>query len=270
MEINYNNRLTTANLIICPNLRQVIVGKEVQNISPVNMKVLMLLIKNQGQVVTRGQLFDEVWTNQEVSDDTLTRCISDLRAQTGKEKIKTLPKKGYQWKPIVKQASNGLKETKTINKTLKALSWMLMVFLGVLLLSIASLWVAEKIIKPSQVRIAILPIKIKSKNQDELVNHIASLLKSEVIKSEKLKLLSSRVINGNTVKPYPSLSLEYGAQWIIEGQLTDYRDNVKLTLSLVDARTALVVFSNSSQVGKDAQLLRMCQEFILKIQNISN
>lgn len=261
MEINYNNRLATADLIICPNLGQVIMGKEIQSISPVNMKVLMLLIKNQGQVVSRNQIFDSVWKNQEVSDDTLTRCISDLRAQIGKKHIKTLPKRGYQWMPIVKQDMG-----KTNSKITKVLLWIFLIIMGVFFLSLTSLWIAEKIIKPNQVRIAVLPISAKLSNQNELANHIESTLQAEVIKSEKLKLLSSSIIIGNLEKPYPYLSREYGAQWIIEGQITHYQNNVNVKLSLVDARTALVVYSLSNPINtNNINLLSFCQLFIQKI-----
>ena len=115
MEINFNENLITANLIICPSHGQVIIDKAVHRISPINMKVLMLLIKNQGQVVNRNQVFDSVWANQEVSDDTLTRCISDLRAQIGKDTIKTLPKRGYQWIPEVKQFADIMQQGRCEN-----------------------------------------------------------------------------------------------------------------------------------------------------------
>ena len=146
-----------------------------------------------------------------------------------------------------------------------------MIVLGVFLMSITSLWIAEKIIQPNQVRIALLPITTKINNQKELASHIEGTLQAEVIKSEKLKLLSSSVIKGNLEKPYPYLSREYGSQWIIEGQITNYQNNVKLTLSLVDARTALVVYSVSCHTDeKGTQILKLCQQFIQKIPGFNN
>ncbi len=65
-------------------------------LGPVNMRVLVTLIKQQGKVVSRSELFDTVWENQFVSDDVLTRCISDLRAllakhDTSQKWIETVP-----------------------------------------------------------------------------------------------------------------------------------------------------------------------------------
>ena len=266
MEINYNNKLITANLIICPNQGQVIMGKEVVRISPVNMKVLMLLIKNQGIVISRNQIFDSVWTNQEVSDDTLTRCISDLRAQLGKDQIKTLPKRGYQWIPKVQQYRSEESESNTSNLTTKIVLWVLMIVLGVFLLSTSSLWVANKIIQPNQTRVAILPIRFELSEQTEIANNYERVLQDLIIKSEKLKLLSTSVMVNNMDKPFPSLNQEYSIRWIVEGQLNSYNNTTKLTLSLVDARTALVVFSlTSDDNSSNENLLHLCQTFIQQI-----
>ncbi|MET1255764.1 transcriptional regulator [Aliikangiella maris] len=73
-----------------------------ERIGPVNMRVLICLIEQQGQVVSRNELFQAVWTNQVVSDDVLTRCIADLRKLLRKHNstiqyIETIPKRGYRW-----------------------------------------------------------------------------------------------------------------------------------------------------------------------------
>src|SRR5690606_4938633 len=73
-----------------------------QRLSPVNLKLLKYLLRHQGEVITRAELFDAVWPNQTVSDDVLTRAISDIRSQLTKldpatKFIETLPKRGYRW-----------------------------------------------------------------------------------------------------------------------------------------------------------------------------
>ncbi len=77
-----------------------------QRLGPVNMRVLTYLLEHQGKVVSRNELFDNIWTNQTVSDDTLTRSVSDIRANLAKLStqgpfIETLPKRGYRWKQEV-------------------------------------------------------------------------------------------------------------------------------------------------------------------------
>ena len=76
----------------------------------VNMKVLSALLAQPGRMVSRTELFEGVWPNQIVSDDTLTRCISDIRGQLRKlsgrdDWIETLPKRGYRWIGSVGEAA---------------------------------------------------------------------------------------------------------------------------------------------------------------------
>jgi DNA-binding winged helix-turn-helix (wHTH) protein/TolB-like protein len=93
----------SGDLIICPALGEVRTGGGANvRLGPINMKVLSLLVSRDGEVVSRGELLDTVWKNQVVGDDTLTRCISDIRAElrslTGRDgHIETIPKRGYRW-----------------------------------------------------------------------------------------------------------------------------------------------------------------------------
>ena len=64
------------------------------------MEVLVCLAENQGQLVSKEQLMQTVWANTFVTDDVLTRSISELRKSLeddSKEStvIQTIPRKGY-------------------------------------------------------------------------------------------------------------------------------------------------------------------------------
>ncbi|WP_394255998.1 winged helix-turn-helix domain-containing protein [Vibrio harveyi] len=63
-------------------------------------KALEVLIFNQGKVVSKQELLEQVWGDRVVSDNSVTQCIAQLRValnDNGKEQkfIKTLPSKGY-------------------------------------------------------------------------------------------------------------------------------------------------------------------------------
>ena len=62
--------------------------------------VLRLLVENTGQVVSRQELIDVVWDDAVVSDDSLARAISDLRAALRDDPsharyIRTIHRRGY-------------------------------------------------------------------------------------------------------------------------------------------------------------------------------
>jgi TolB-like protein len=64
------------------------------------MSVLLCLAAADGAPVSRNELFDTVWPGGEVSDDTLTKCVVELRkafGETAKDSrvIETIPKMGF-------------------------------------------------------------------------------------------------------------------------------------------------------------------------------
>ncbi|MCE7901523.1 MAG: hypothetical protein DYH20_02430 [Gammaproteobacteria bacterium PRO9] len=70
------------------------------HVEPKVMDVLLCLARHPGQVVSRETLLDEVWAGVVVTDEVVTRCISELRTvlrDTGRDRqfIRTIPKRGY-------------------------------------------------------------------------------------------------------------------------------------------------------------------------------
>src|SRR5262245_62040502 len=64
------------------------------------MQVLVCLAENSGQVISKEQLMRVVWSDTFVTEEVLTRCISDLRRamhDDAKEPriIETIPRRGY-------------------------------------------------------------------------------------------------------------------------------------------------------------------------------
>ena len=69
-------------------------------LSPRAMEVLVCLAERAGEVVTRQDFSEHVWHPAVVTDDALTRCISELRRHLGDRAaeprfIETIPKRGY-------------------------------------------------------------------------------------------------------------------------------------------------------------------------------
>ncbi|MGF1787353.1 winged helix-turn-helix domain-containing protein [Photobacterium swingsii] len=71
-------------------------------------QILELLIKNEGQAVSKEDIMSSVWEGRIVSESSLTQSIAQLRlmlGDSGKEQrvIKTLPRKGYMILPHLVQ-----------------------------------------------------------------------------------------------------------------------------------------------------------------------
>jgi DNA-binding winged helix-turn-helix (wHTH) protein/Flp pilus assembly protein TadD len=70
------------------------------HVEPRIMQVLLLLADSEGSVVTRSQLFEEIWSGAAVGDDSLNRAIGRVRQATaevapGAIEIETIPRTGY-------------------------------------------------------------------------------------------------------------------------------------------------------------------------------
>lgn len=71
---------------------------EIVSLTPREFVLLLALIGNAGEVVTKDALLEAVWKDAFVSEETLTRNISFLRKKLGGEQfIETLPKIGYRF-----------------------------------------------------------------------------------------------------------------------------------------------------------------------------
>jgi formylglycine-generating enzyme required for sulfatase activity len=73
-------------------------GDQEIELRPKTFEVLHYLIENAGRLVSKQELFEAVWLNVSVCDDSLVQCIRELRLKLGDDHhclIKTVPRRGY-------------------------------------------------------------------------------------------------------------------------------------------------------------------------------
>lgn len=94
--------------LIRPRLNRIEHRGETVQVEPKMMEVLTVLIERAGEPVSRDELFDAVWKETVVSDDTLTRCVGELRKLFDDDArnprvIETIPRVGYRLiaRPVV-------------------------------------------------------------------------------------------------------------------------------------------------------------------------
>lgn len=66
------------------------------------LDALVLLVAEQGRLVTKARLLDEIWKGVPVTDEALTQCVRSLRKALGDEAgrprfIETVPRHGYRF-----------------------------------------------------------------------------------------------------------------------------------------------------------------------------
>jgi DNA-binding winged helix-turn-helix (wHTH) protein len=108
--------------LILPELNRIERDGELIDIQPKLMSVLEELARAPGTVVTREHFQRSIWRDVAVSDDSLNRCITQLRRILGDDPrqprfIETISKKGYRLVAEVTQAAPPPPESTTTTGT---------------------------------------------------------------------------------------------------------------------------------------------------------
>jgi len=76
------------------------------DIRPKTCQFLLVLLTKAGSPVHKQTLLDEVWPDSVVEEQAVFQSVNELRQLfSGKEVIKTIPKKGYVWLPGVEEVT---------------------------------------------------------------------------------------------------------------------------------------------------------------------
>lgn len=81
-----------------PNQKCLWQGSNLVSLTPKSFDTLVVLLENNGKVVSKETLLNEVWADTFVEESTLAQNISTLRKVfTGKQFIETIPRRGYRF-----------------------------------------------------------------------------------------------------------------------------------------------------------------------------
>ncbi|MEO5566427.1 MAG: transcriptional regulator [Luteimonas sp.] len=92
--------------------RQLRRGDAVVELNARYLDALILLVREQGKLVSKDRFLDEVWRGIPVTEEALSQCISSLRKQLGDSAgnphfIETVPKHGYRFVAPIALAGSG-------------------------------------------------------------------------------------------------------------------------------------------------------------------
>jgi eukaryotic-like serine/threonine-protein kinase len=92
--------LLIGDCVILPAEGKILAPHATQRIGPRPMALLMALAARPGRVLSRDELMALVWPDVVVSDETLSRCVADLRQALGDDPrapryVETLSRRGY-------------------------------------------------------------------------------------------------------------------------------------------------------------------------------
>jgi TolB-like protein len=199
---------------VCPSRNLISGPNGATRVEPKAMAVLMELANNAGKTVARRALIDAVWPRGFVSDDVLTRCVTQLRKALGEDArqsrvLETVPRKGYRLLPRVEPLERTGQRSEIEDRgQLPAL--------------------------------LVLPFQNLSGRQDQeyLADGMTELLIARLAAIHGLRVLSrtTAMCFKNRRVSLPELVRELNVTWIVEGSVMLADERIQVVAQLIDAR----------------------------------
>lgn len=204
------------------------------SLRPKSFEVLLYLVRNAGQLVSREDVLRAVWPGVTVTEESLTQCISEVRHVLGdsaQNLIKTLPKRGYLF-----AASTAIVESRPTIPLEEPTS------------TEGNPAPAQKSIPVPASRpvlegpsVAVLPFVNMSGNagQDYLSDGITEDVIGGLSRFSGLSVIaraSSFSYKGRTVD-VRDVGNQLGVRYLVEGSVRRFDDRIRITACLVDAHS---------------------------------
>lgn len=248
-------------LLIQPTTGEVAGAGGSEKLDPKVMGVLMLMARRAGQVVARAELLTELWPNSVVTDDSLTRCLYELRRQlsrAGGDKkyrslIETLPKRGYRLvgtvAPLVPETAARSPWRLSGRRTAIARGTAVVV-VGILVAAALLLRTfMSPATRPEEKSIAVLPFLDLSAGQDQqyLSDGITEEILDRLAKAGQLRVIArtSSFSFRNRPAKIPEIAAELNVSYILEGSVRQSGDRIRITAQLVQGADASHVWSET-------------------------
>jgi len=218
-------------------------GKKV-SLGPRPFDVLLYLIENRGQVVTKQELFEQVWGTDFVTDAALTQVIKEIRLALGDDAyspryVRTVHRKGYQFIAPISDSTH-------VAKRRHIFQFALAIAIAGLLILAVSFWINPSLIdlrksEPVPARsLAVLPFANRSANPDDafFVDGIHDDILSHISKIASIKTISRTSVMQyrNSHKTIPEIASELGVSTVLEGSVQRVGDQIRINVQLIDAR----------------------------------
>jgi TolB-like protein/DNA-binding winged helix-turn-helix (wHTH) protein/Tfp pilus assembly protein PilF len=258
--------------VVTPKLNSLTKNGKTVHLEPKVMQVLVCLAE-AGDVVPKERLMSRVWAGTFVTDDVLTRSISELRKvfeddPKNPQYIQTIPKGGYRLLVAVEEVNSGNGLNATVAESLrleparaahapKPKRAKLAAWLGIgLVASLVTIFLVRRSTSHTpgsaqRAMLAVLPFQ--NLNNDPSQSYFADGLTAEMI-SQLGRLPSDRlgVIAWDSMMRYKGVKKtdeevgwELGANYILEGTVRREGEQVRITAELVKVGSRSHIWANS-------------------------
>jgi TolB-like protein/DNA-binding winged helix-turn-helix (wHTH) protein/Tfp pilus assembly protein PilF len=245
-------------------------GDRVVDLRPKTFGVLAHLVENAGRLVSKDELMQAVWTDVVVSDESVAKCISEVRTALGdgeQRLVKTVPRRGYILDVRVSVATpasessvgpDGAEHLGSAaavqqvpvhprHRRLRPAVALTLVSLAIVVLTFAWLRARDPAV-PDRPSIAVLPL---SSGEDPQRDYFSDGLTEDLITSlgrfRSLFVIgraSTFVYKGRRAAP-EQIGRELGVRYLLQGSVRRDGDHVRITAQLIDAATGGQIWAES-------------------------
>jgi TolB-like protein len=187
---------------------------------PKSFEVLRYLVENAGRLVPKDELIRAVWPNVVVTDESLTRCVSDVRLALEDDDqriIKTVTRRGYLFTaPILQEVT-----------------------------SAEAAWPASKPSAPGAPRLSIVVLPFANLSGDTEQEYFVDGI-TESLATDLSRIPGGFVIAANTAFTYKGklvdvrqVGRELGVRYVLEGSVQRCGSRMRVNVQLIDAENGM-------------------------------
>jgi len=204
------------------------------DLRPKSFDVLCYLVENSDRLVTKDEIVEAVWPNVVVTDESVTRCISDIRLalnDASQHIIKTVPRRGYRFAVLVSRGPGDRRLHELADGQAQA-----------------SLQpqpqVAPHLFEPRMIEgpsVAVLPFAnisgdpsqeyISDGITDDIINGLSYFSGLSVIARNSSFSYKGRAVDVRDI------GVQLGVRYLVEGSVRRIDDRIRITAQLVDSET---------------------------------
>jgi TolB-like protein/DNA-binding winged helix-turn-helix (wHTH) protein len=229
---------------LTPSLRRLVGANGEISLRAKSLDVLIYLATSPGRVISKTELLDAIWPDVTVSDESLERCISDIRAAISDDErkiVKTVARRGYVF-------ATDVENLPAVSQPSRRQAWKIYAALAAAVLLVGL--VAWRSLMPQLERpqlLAVLPLQNASGQAgqdyfaDGLTEDIASTLTR--LKSVGVVAVGSSSKFKNSNENLAAIGERLGAKFLLMGSIKQGDKNILLSLQLVNAATGAQIWT---------------------------
>ncbi|MBO4222473.1 winged helix-turn-helix domain-containing tetratricopeptide repeat protein [Bradyrhizobium neotropicale] len=249
---------------------------------PKSFALLHYLVIHAGRLVTKDELLSKIWPGVVVTEDSLTRCVSEVRAALGdtdQTMIKTVSRRGYAYVGPVRKLDDNAVVSASVEAPapekhdVRKRRW------APALLSIAAIFtlaggawygIIGRQQPSTQPRLSLVVLPFGNLNGDPAQDYLGDVV-TEDLTTALSRLRGSTVISAGSafslkgkVVDLKQIGRELGVRYALEGSVLRSDGSLRINARLVDTQALTTLWSDRFDVTR-ADLLRTQDEIVARL-----